>query len=86
MPRSAAKIALSLPDDLFREVERIRKKRGKTRSALVQEALRLWLRRDTEAALVREWEEGYRRLPESAAEIAAAETTAKLAFDPEDDW
>jgi metal-responsive CopG/Arc/MetJ family transcriptional regulator len=86
MARPAAKIALSLPDDLFRAVERVRRKRGKTRSALVQEALRLWLRHDTEAALVREWEEGYRRLPESAAEVADAEATAKLAFDPEDEW
>ena len=86
MPRPAAKIALSLPDDLFREMERVRRKRGATRSALVQEALRLWLRQGAEAMLVREWEEGYRRLPESAAEIVAAAATAKLAFDPEDDW
>ena len=86
MARAAAKIALSLPDDLFREVERVRKRRGKTRSALVQEALRLWLRQQTEASLVREWEEGYRRLPEKAAEIAAGEATARFAFDPEDDW
>ena len=86
MARAAAKIALSLPDDLFREVERVRKRRGKTRSALVQEALRLWLRQQTEASLVREWEEGYRRLPENAAESAAAEATAKFAFDSEDDW
>ena len=86
MPRSAAKIALSLPDALFREVERMRKRRKTTRSALVQEALRLWLRQQAEASLVREWEEGYRRLPESTAEIAAAEAGAALAFDPEDDW
>ena len=86
MPRLAAKIALSLPDDLFREMERVRRKRGTTRSALVQEALRLWLRQGAEATLVREWEEGYRRLPESATEIASAAATAKLAFDPEDDW
>jgi len=52
----------------------------------VQDALRLWLRQQTDAALVREWEEGYRRAPESSAEIAAAEATAKLAFDPEDEW
>jgi metal-responsive CopG/Arc/MetJ family transcriptional regulator len=86
MPRAAAKIALSLPDALFREVERMRKRRRTTRSALVQEALRLWLRQQAEASLVREWEEGYRRRPESAAEIAAADANARLAFDPEDDW
>jgi metal-responsive CopG/Arc/MetJ family transcriptional regulator len=86
MARAAAKIALSLPDDLFREVERERKRRGKTRSALVQDALRLWLRHQRDAALVREWEEGYRRMPESPAEVAAADTTSRYAFDPEDDW
>jgi metal-responsive CopG/Arc/MetJ family transcriptional regulator len=86
MAGPAAKIALSLPDALFREVERVRKRRKTTRSALVQEALRLWLRQQTEASLVREWEEGYRRLPETVAEIAAAEAGAGLAFDPEDDW
>ena len=86
MARSAAKIALSLPVDLLRELERARKRRGKTRSALVQDALRLWLHRDNEASLVREWQEGYRRMPESRTEIAAAEVTGKLAFDPDDDW
>jgi metal-responsive CopG/Arc/MetJ family transcriptional regulator len=86
MARPAAKIALSLPDDLFREMERVRKKRGTTRSALVQDALRLWLRRDTEAALVREWEEGYRRVPERVVDVAAAEATGTLAFEPDDDW
>lgn len=86
MARSAAKIALSLPDDLFREIERARKKRGKTRSALVQDALRLWLRHQSDVALVREWEEGYRRMPEAAAEVAAAVATTRFAFEEEDDW
>jgi metal-responsive CopG/Arc/MetJ family transcriptional regulator len=86
MSRPAAKIALSLPEDLLREIERARKRRGKTRSALVQDALRLWLHRESDASLVREWEEGYRRMPEGRAEIDAAEATGKLAFDPEDDW
>ena len=86
MASGAAKIAFSLPDDLFREIERARKKQGKTRSALVQEALRLWLRHQSDAILVREWEEGYRRMPETAAEVTAAETTARFAFGEEDDW
>lgn len=86
MAKPAAKIALSLPDDLFRDIERVRKKRGKTRSALVQDALRLWLRQEADAALVREWEEGYRRVPETQREVDAATKSSKLAFDPEDDW
>jgi Arc/MetJ-type ribon-helix-helix transcriptional regulator len=86
MRRVAAKIALSLPDDLFREVERVRKKHHKTRSALVQDALRSWLRQEREAILVREWEEGYRRKPETLDEIQRAAASARFAFDPEDEW
>jgi metal-responsive CopG/Arc/MetJ family transcriptional regulator len=86
MASGAAKIALSLPDDLFREIERARKKSGKTRSALVQDALRHWLRYQGEAALVREWEEGYRRMPETSAEVELAVATTRFAFEDEDDW
>ncbi len=86
MSHGAAKIALSLPDDLFREIERARKKSGTPRSALVEDAARLWLRYEGEAALVREWEEGYRRMPESPAEVKSAVATARFAFDAEDDW
>jgi metal-responsive CopG/Arc/MetJ family transcriptional regulator len=86
MSRSAAKIALSLPDDLFREIERARKIRRQSRSGLVQDALRLWLRQQSDTALVREWEEGYRRTPESPAEIESAKTTARFAFEAEDEW
>jgi metal-responsive CopG/Arc/MetJ family transcriptional regulator len=86
MARGVAKFALSLPDDLFREIERARKKSGRTRSALVQDALRLWLRLQGEATLVREWEEGYRRMPETPAEVESAVATARFAFADEDDW
>jgi hypothetical protein len=57
-----------------------------TKRRTIEEALRLWLGRETEGSLVREWEEGYRRLPESIDEIDAAEAGACLAFDPEDNW
>jgi metal-responsive CopG/Arc/MetJ family transcriptional regulator len=85
-PPGAAKIALSLPHDLFRQIERARKKRGKTRSALVQDALRFWLHHQDEAVLVREWEEGYRRMPETPAEVESAAATTRFAFEDEDDW
>ncbi|MGH7855706.1 MAG: ribbon-helix-helix protein, CopG family [Candidatus Binatia bacterium] len=86
MGRPAAKFALSLPDDLFREVERLRKRRRTTRSGVVQDALRFWLRHAGEAAMVREWEEGYRRMPEDRGDVDSARATAGFAFDVEDDW
>ncbi len=74
--RHAAKVAVSLPAALHRAVEGARRRSGQTRSAVVQEALREWLRRDAEALLVREYEEGYRARPEDASEIEAALATA----------
>ena len=86
MARGVAKFVLRLPDDLFREIERARKKSGRTRSALVQDALRLWLRSQGEATLVRQWEDRYRRMPETPAEIESAVATTRFAFADEDDW
>jgi metal-responsive CopG/Arc/MetJ family transcriptional regulator len=87
MPRSAAKIAVSLPDELYRALEGARRRTGKSRSAVVQEAVREWLRRQAHGDLVREYEEGYRRSPESTDDLESALATAVglLAAD-EDDW
>jgi len=86
MPRGAAKIAVSLPDDLYRALEGARRRSGKSRSAAVQEAVRQWLLREARGELVREYEEGYRRHPESGEEIEAALATAVglLSADSED--
>jgi metal-responsive CopG/Arc/MetJ family transcriptional regulator len=86
MPRGAAKIAVSLPDELYRALEGARRRTGKSRSAAVQEAVREWLLREARGELVREYEEGYRRQPESGEEIEAALATAVglLTADSED--
>ena len=76
MAKAATKVAVSIPDDLYRAVERARRKSGKTRSAVVQDALRAWLDHQANAALVREYEVGYRRRPESRREIKAATSAA----------
>jgi metal-responsive CopG/Arc/MetJ family transcriptional regulator len=87
MARNAAKIAISLPDELYRALEGVRRKSGRSRSAVVQEAVRDWLRRQAHGELVREYEEGYRRRPESSDEIEAALATAVgLLSADADDW
>lgn len=87
MPRSAAKIAISLPDDLYRALEGARRRSGKSRSAVVQEAVRDWLRRQMRGELVREYEAGYRKSPESPVEVEAALATAVgLLTSDADDW
>ncbi|MBI3768483.1 MAG: ribbon-helix-helix protein, CopG family [Deltaproteobacteria bacterium] len=76
MAKVATKVAVSIPDELYRAVERVRKRSGETRSAVMQDALRYWLRREAEVALVREYEAGYRRTPEGRRETKAAEKAA----------
>ncbi len=80
----ATKVAISLPKDLYRAVEKTRKKNRKTRSAAVQEALRQWLKRQHEAELDRQYEEGYRRMPETPEEIAEAGAMAREMFATEE--
>ena len=86
MPREATKVAISVPTDLFDAVERARRSARKTRSAVVQEALRQWLRHQAELSLVRDYEAGYRRHPERADEIDEATATAAGLFARDDDW
>jgi len=83
---AAVKMAVSVPRDLFRAVEGARRRHAQTRSAVVQEALRQWLGNQARAALVREYEAGYRRRPEGRREIDAAMATAAGLLRDEDDW
>ena len=76
MIRTASKVAISLPPELHKALEQVRKKTGRSRSALVQEALRLWLHAQQQAVLIRQYEAGYRKRPESAGEVRAAEAAA----------
>ncbi|WP_447973507.1 ribbon-helix-helix domain-containing protein [Nitrospira sp. Kam-Ns4a] len=60
MPRPSTKVAVSLPSELFRAVERARKKSGKSRSAVLQATIRHWLKQQEQAVLIRDYEAGYR--------------------------
>jgi metal-responsive CopG/Arc/MetJ family transcriptional regulator len=76
MAKPAMKVAVSIPNGLYRAVERVRKGSGQSRSAVIQDALRHWLDSQAHARLVREYEEGYRRKPEGRREIKGAEAAA----------
>lgn len=78
-----AKIAISLPKDDVMRIEKIRKKLGIQRSAVIDMAIRFWLNDIEERKLIRQYEEGYRRRPESLSEIKAFETMAADAFEEE---
>lgn len=84
MARGAKKFAIGMPDPLYQSVERARQVSGRTRSAVIHEALRYWLDQQAEAGLVREYVGGYRRRPEGPREVKAAESAAVRLLSAED--
>jgi metal-responsive CopG/Arc/MetJ family transcriptional regulator len=84
MAERETKFMVSIPRGLFRAVERMRKASGKSRSTIIQHALRQWLDPKVRTRLVRTCEAGYRRNPESRREIKGAEAAAVHLLSNED--
>jgi len=82
--QKVAKIAISLPKEDFDKLEKLRKRLGFERSALIDKAIRFWLRYLEQEELIKRYEEGYRKRPESIQEIKAMEQAAAGAFAEED--
>ncbi len=70
-----AKIAISLPDEVFEVVETERQATGESRSAYFRRAVEAFLRGEREREDVRRYIRGYRRFPEGEQEKASAEST-----------
>ena len=76
----AAKIAISLPTENFKRIEKIRKESGIKRSALIDTAIRFWLDNKEKDKMIQQYEAGYRHNPESIEEIKALEGLSADAF------
>jgi len=81
--RNTLKIAISLPKEDFYKLEQIRKKLGFGRSAIIDKAIRFWLGYREQEELIKRYQEGYRKKPESVQEIQAMEQAAAEAFKEE---
>lgn len=88
MAAQTAKVAISMPNDLFRSVEQVRRDLKIPRSAAIVEAIRDWLKRREKEKLIRQYVEGYRRHPErlSPAEAKAWLKMAGEAFQRAGEW
>ena len=88
MPANAVKIAISIPKEDFKLLEVLRKKMGITRSALIDKAIHYWLNRRKEEQMIKSYEEGYRRYPETSKELEelAAMEKAQAETMKEEDW
>jgi metal-responsive CopG/Arc/MetJ family transcriptional regulator len=79
----ATKIAISLPLEDLKRIEKIRKESGMQRSALIDAAIRFWLDNRDKEKMIKRYEEGYRQHPESIDEIKAMEQLSADAFEEE---
>jgi hypothetical protein len=70
------KIAVTVPTETYAVVERLRRRLGKSRSAVVALALEEWIRGADLAGADRRYVEGYLRTPEAVDEIGAVAAQA----------
>jgi len=81
MPPASARVAITLPTNLYRALEVARRKNGRSRSAIVQHALSHWLKeQQEEREKVRAYVEGYRKHPETDEEVESAMAAAVELF------
>ncbi|MGO9833395.1 MAG: ribbon-helix-helix protein, CopG family [Polyangiaceae bacterium] len=77
----AEKVTVSLPADTLAALGRVQRRLGKTRSALVSEALAEWLRGQDVPDADRRYVEAYLRQPDRAAESEATAAGAVAEWD-----
>ena len=72
----SVKIAISLPDEVAKKVENIRKKTLETRSAFIKRAIETMLKGISERSKIEKYMDGYLERPETTGEIKASEAAA----------
>lgn len=70
------RVTISIPEAQATAIEEIRRRKGISRSRVVQEAIAMRLAEQEKARAVRRYEEGYRKRPETTEVIAYAKATA----------
>ncbi len=82
------KIAISLPKEDFDKMEKARKKLGLNRSKFIDNAIKFWLQYQEKQVLIRQYEEGYKKYPETEEEFKNLNSMS-LSFHEsldEEDW
>ena len=76
-----AKIAISLPDDVLRDVEKERQASGETRSQFFRRAVKDLLKRQREREATDQYVPAYREMPETEAELGWVEATSQAVLE-----
>ncbi len=76
---------VQLTQDLLRRLDERAVREGRSRSALIRDAIEAYLYDEEEARIDREIREGYERIPETDEELASAEREGREAI-REEPW
>ena len=76
MPSKTVKVAVSLPEEEYRYVEKVRKQFRISRSAVITRALKSWIAATRHKERVGAYVEGYRRYPETEEELKMFDSLA----------
>jgi metal-responsive CopG/Arc/MetJ family transcriptional regulator len=82
-PVTRTQTLVQLNDDLLRQLDERAAKEGRSRSALIRDAIEKYLFDEDKARIDREIIEGYERIPETEEEIAEAYESAREAVEEE---
>ncbi|MFH1452512.1 MAG: hypothetical protein ABIH00_00850 [Armatimonadota bacterium] len=63
------KMAISIPKEFFEKIEEIRKITHTTRSYIMTEAVKLWLKKQETEILENQYIKGYQKTPENYADL-----------------
>lgn len=65
----SAKVAISLPENILRDIEKERKSKGESRSEFFRRAVERLLKHEKESESVKAYIHGYTVMPESAEDV-----------------
>ncbi len=82
-PVTRTQTLVQLNDDLLRQLDERAAKEGRSRSALIRDAIEEYLFDEDRARIDREIIEGYERIPLTEEELAAAERSARRMIEEE---
>jgi metal-responsive CopG/Arc/MetJ family transcriptional regulator len=82
-PVTRTQTLVQLNDDLLRQLDERAAKEGRSRSALIRDAIEAYLFDEDKARIDREIIEGYERIPVTEEELAAAERSARRMIEEE---
>lgn len=80
---SKVRLTVTIPREEYERIEQGKKKKGVSRSALVQEIIKLFFEKEDEQSKIKKYINGYKRIPEKTNYITQLEQVQFEALDKE---